>query len=365
MTAVALVGGSTVLTACHLNVVTLEWLTATEEGRNFGFALTFVQFVFIAMCTLPFLIVVRLNPPQVPKPSLRVSKLERHFAEVRPVSAWLRQVSRGRVELRPLRVGFRPLMALIGCFWLTSTLNNVAFSFNISVLFHTIFRSSSLLNNVLMGYFAFGRRYSKYQLIAMVAITVGLLAVTTAKGAGEEEAKVEESSTWIIGLWLLVLTSLVSPLMGLLQDRCFENARSMDVNGGSYLMDESVAAGIHAAPPPIWVEALCLTHLMSIPLFLWNGPSLFQSISYLSPNLFSTVAANITSQLACISGVYSLSSVAGSFTLTLILSLRKFVSVVYSLLVFGYVDSLSKQELIGIALVGITATIYPFVPKRT
>lgn len=356
----AVVGAGTVFSACHVNVVTLEWLTATEEGRNFGFALTFIQFIFIALCTLPFLIVLRLRRPCPPFASS--DSLQRHYNTVRPVAAWIRRSTGGFVELRPLRVDYRPLVGLVACFWAVSTLNNVAFSYNISVLFHTIFRSSSLLVNVLLGWLFFKKVYSRYQIAAMLLITVGLVAVTTAKSSTSEPI-VEVSNTWLVGMSLLVLTSLVSPLMGQLQDLCFGKARSVEVSGGSHLMDASVSAGVHSAPPPIWIEALCLTHLLSIPLFLWNSTSLFQALTFLSPSLFTTVTANVVSQLACISGVYSLTSVAGSFTLTLVLSLRKFISVVYSLLVFGYVDSLSSQELVGIVLVGVTAALYPFVPK--
>lgn len=260
-----------------------------------------------------------------------------------------------------MRVSARSLFGLVACFWGVSTLNNVVFSYDVSVLFHTIFRSSSLLVNTILGWLWFSKRYSVYQVASMVLITGGLLAVTTANTHGD--AAVEVSSHWFIGMGLLVVTSLVSPLMGQLQDLCFKSARSVEVGGGSYLIDECVAAGIHSNPPPIWIEALCLTHLCSIPLFLWNFPLLFRSLAYLSPSLFTTVSTNVVSQLACISGVYSLTSVAGSFTLTMVLSLRKFISVVYSLLAFGYADTLSSQELIGIVIVGVTASVYPFVPK--
>lgn len=163
-------------------------------------------------------------------------------------------------------------------------------------------------------------------------------------------------------------------------------AQMLSAYMGVYVQELYSAYGSH------WDENLFYTHAMSIPLFLPLAPSLQAQYQRLrsSPPLFtqpSTLAAvysapddagvlgagvlgqlrsvpqgllfllmNAVTQLLCISGVQLLGSRSSAVTVTIVLNVRKLVSFMASIWLFG--NQLNGSMVVGAALVFGSGALY-------
>lgn len=108
------------------NALTLEQLTT--EYPNSGSLVTFLQFIVIAIQGLP----------------RHVTFTTKYFI---PVPC-----------LKPRHIPLRHYLAQVVLFYLLSMFNNLAFSYNIPMSVHIIFRSGGLAINMLMGRLISGKR---------------------------------------------------------------------------------------------------------------------------------------------------------------------------------------------------------------
>jgi hypothetical protein len=105
-----------------------------------GTLLTFVQFLFVTIISLP-------------------SQLDR---------------KRPPFFLKPNRVPLRRWFVNIVLFFAINVLNNHAFSYDISVPVHIILRSGGSITTIAAGYL-YGKRYSRIQVVAVLLLTVGVV----------------------------------------------------------------------------------------------------------------------------------------------------------------------------------------------
>ncbi|CAJ1425568.1 unnamed protein product [Effrenium voratum] len=247
----------------------------------------------------------------------------------------------GRVDkagLRPLRM---PLQSHLhhAVLWVSmSVLANVAFGFNISVPIHTLFRSCNVIASVLLGYLVFGQLYSLKQLVCVLLITVGIFlgSVGDAKqffctdcgglpGAAHGE---EGFLRWSFGILLLVFVQLLQGFLGHTQAMLYRRHEGCGSKG------------------ELAEEFLFTSHVVSfLPfVFLWEDVAAAGRLAVASPPLFSWLpipsqilffTANNLCQLVCIKGVFRLSAHFSPLTVNITLSVRKFLSVVLSILWFG------------------------------
>jgi solute carrier family 35 (UDP-xylose/UDP-N-acetylglucosamine transporter), member B4 len=145
---------------------------------------------------------------------------------------------------------------------------------------------------------------------------------------------------------------------------------------------------------PQWKENLFYSHLLSIPLFFPFLPSLtnqFMRLAHspplilrlpellrfleLSPGKDSSMAMihipsqifylvlNVLTQYACIRGVNLLAAAASALTVTIVLNIRKLVSLLLSIWIFG--NRLSPGTLLGAIIVFFAGGLYSLDGRRT
>ena len=102
--------------------------------------LTFVQFIFVAIIGLPG-----------------------QFDRTRPP-----------FFLKPNKVPIRRWLVNIVLFFSINSLNNHAFSYDISVPVHIILRSGGSITTMIAGSL-YGKRYSRIQIVAVLLLTVGVI----------------------------------------------------------------------------------------------------------------------------------------------------------------------------------------------
>lgn len=172
-----------------------------------------------------------------------------------------------------------------------------------------------------------------------------------------------------MGLLILLVAQLLSAYMG------------------AYVEDIYIEYGNH------WKANLFYSHLISLPLFLGFTPTLYnqftrlqasQSFSVppflaanLPPTLNKTLAstsqhvvfltANAVTQLLCITGVNMLSANTSAVTVTIVLNIRKLVSFLLSIWLFG--NQMGGLMKVGAAMVFVAGALYGWettykIPQR-
>jgi len=234
-------------------------------------------------------------------------------------------------------IPIREYGVLVVLFFLVNVSNNLAFAFKISMPLHIIFRSGGLIANLILAMIVLGRRYAPSKYISVLLITAGTIMCTlvsagdvhdsTATAAENEQAL----TTWLGGITLLTGALFLSARMGIYQECLYAK---------------------HGKHPR---EALFFIHMLSLPGFLadivFQGTMLNTAQEFNAspplpllagvpllatvPCLWWYTVGNALTQYVCISSVFSLTSHVSSLTVTLVLTLRKFTSLLLSIAYFG------------------------------
>ncbi|KAF7494931.1 UDP-xylose and UDP-N-acetylglucosamine transporter [Sarcoptes scabiei] len=239
--------------------------------------------------------------------------------------------------------------------------NNLSLSFGVSIPLQMIFKSSSLIANMLLGMIIMGHRYPSFKIISVLAITFGLILCTFEEYRVKHSFKFEKiqsfttesssNSSWsqLIGFVCITLSLFLSAGIGIYQ--------------------EFLAKKFCPCPS----ETLYYVHLLSMPMFFLGvsddlrkhfeifGSSLISTLQIFSDSqqssLFSVknfyqkclqvhnqdptkflwlwLALIVASQYCCIRSVYHLTTICSSLSVTLCVTNRKFLSLLFSILYFG------------------------------
>jgi UDP-xylose/UDP-N-acetylglucosamine transporter B4 len=286
--------------------------------------------------------------------------------------------------LKPNKVPIRRWLINIVLFFSINVLNNHAFSYDISVPVHIILRSGGSITTMIAGSL-YGKKYSRIQIVAVLLLTVGVVTAAWS----DAQTKVRLSSQFLsssdhafvtlqqgntsgehhgnpsfaTGLIILFVAQSLSAVMGLYTEETYR------IYG------------------PQWKENLFYSHLLSLPLFLPFLPSLTRQFMKLAsseplqlptsliaeyvnlppaaqstlqsirlPSQLVFLALNVLTQYACIRGVNLLAAATSALTVTIVLNIRKLVSLLLSIWLFG--NRLSPGTLVGAVVVFFAGGLY-------
>ncbi|KAG7096534.1 hypothetical protein E1B28_003962 [Marasmius oreades] len=215
---------SLVFGGCCSNAITLEQLTSLYPSA--GSLITVCQFVVISLQGLP-----------------------RHVA-------WTRYGPR----LKSRRIPLRFYIAQVALYYLVSLLNNVAFGYNIPMSVHIIFRSGGLVITMLLGWIIAKKRYNITQITSIATVTVGVLLTTMSASKQSSGSGNDSLLTYLTGIAILTLALIFAGLLGLVQDYTYSRyGRPLPVNASTSSL---------AAPPPTWQESMFYLHFLALPMFV-------------------------------------------------------------------------------------------------
>ncbi|CAJ0572592.1 unnamed protein product, partial [Mesorhabditis spiculigera] len=244
----------------------------------------------------------------------------------------------------------RNQIPLSGYFWVVATffvvnvVNNQALNYHVPVPLHIIFRSGSLLASLLLEVVWRKKRYATRKYLSVFAITIGIIVCTLATSSkGSEGLSSEQIAKhyveWSIGIGMLVFALFASAFLAIKQQQMY----------GIY--------GKHVD------EAMFVTHFYSLPFFafmwsdilkavdIFNGSAPFSAagIQLPFPKLWVMLAITCLLQYLCIRYVYKLNASVEALTVTLVVTLRKFLSLIVSIIV--YQNPFTTMHWVGTALV--------------
>lgn len=241
---------------------------------------------------------------------------------------------------------------MVTLFLVTSVANNYALNFNISMPLHMIFRAGSLIANLVLGVIILKRRYKISKYVSVLMISIGIATATIASagdvktaptdatsGEVDDEAILYDYMRWLFGIAMLTFALFLSAGMGIYQETVY------------------ATHGKHPA------EALFYNHALPLPVFLllykdfyhhillFNQSELFELplLMIPVPKMWLYLLGNVATQYVCIKGVFILTSECPSLIVTLVVTLRKFVSLLFSIIYFQ--NPFTLYHWIGTALV--------------
>ncbi|XP_059060350.1 UDP-xylose and UDP-N-acetylglucosamine transporter-like [Achroia grisella] len=219
---------------------------------------------------------------------------------------------------------------LITLFFITSVANNYVYALHVPSTLHMIIRSASSPASMLV-YCCVKKQYPKMtKAIGSVLISIGV-ALAMYGGAPTVESK-GKFIYWCIGVAILLSTLITGAFTGLQQEMLYSKY------------------GKHPD------EMLFYTHAIPLPFFLGIYPQLQESALSLSSYLWILVALNIVSQFYCTYSVHELATKETTVTVTFILTLRKFLSLLISTIVFK--NNLTYLHVCGTVFVVVGTYIY-------
>uniref|UniRef100_A0A3Q3F198 Solute carrier family 35 member B4 n=1 Tax=Labrus bergylta TaxID=56723 RepID=A0A3Q3F198_9LABR len=265
-----------VFIGCCSNVVSLELLV--REFPGCGNIVTFAQFVFIAFIS------------------------GSHF--------------------------FLNYVIMVTMFFTISVINNYALNFNIAMPLHMIFRSGSLIANMILGIIILKKRYSVSKYLSIALVSAGIF-ICTIMSARQVVSRLEEFVLLLLvsvpsGIAMLTFALVMSARMGIFQETLYKQY------------------GKHSK------EALFYNHCLPLPGFLLLSTNIYNHAIYFSqstpvvvpvvgltvPIMWVYLIINVITQYVCIRGVFILTTECASLTVTLVVTLRKFLSLIFSILYF-------------------------------
>ncbi|KAJ7329350.1 hypothetical protein JRQ81_015524 [Phrynocephalus forsythii] len=299
---------------CCSNVVFLELLV--REFPGCGNLVTFAQFFFIAMEGFVF---------------------EAKFGRKQPA------------------IPIKYYLIMVAMFFMVSVVNNYALNLNIAMPLHMIFRSGSLIANMALGIIILKKRYTVYKYTSIALVSLGIFTctfmsakqVSSMTHAGKEgEENISAFLWWLLGLAALTFALLMSARMGIFQETLYKKF------------------GKHSK------EALYYNHALPLPGFLLLAPDIYRQALLFNqseplhvpvlglnmPVMWFYLLMNVITQYVCIRGVFILTTECTSLTVTLVVTLRKFISLIFSILYFR--NPFTAWHWIGTILVFVGTLMY-------
>ncbi|XP_033746422.1 UDP-xylose and UDP-N-acetylglucosamine transporter-like [Pecten maximus] len=277
-----------VFAGCCSNVVFLEYLVSSFPGS--GNIITFSQFLFIALEGFIF-----------------TSKFGTQKSAI-PLQQYIYMVS---------------------FFFVVQVLNNYAFTFNISMPLQMIFRAGSLMASLTLGVILKGKQYTRGKYVSVALITLGIIQCTIASSQVKESVPSKDGAdlfsftVWIAGIFLLTTALFLSAAMGLFQETIYSKY-------GKHPREALFFN--HALPLPGFLLLMndikdhALRFTQTEPLELLSGIAV--------PRMWFFLVANVLTQYVCIRSVFVLTTECKALTVTLVVTLRKFVSLMFSIWYF-------------------------------
>uniref|UniRef100_A0A3Q0R187 Solute carrier family 35 member B4 n=1 Tax=Amphilophus citrinellus TaxID=61819 RepID=A0A3Q0R187_AMPCI len=288
-----------VFVGCCSNVVFLELLVRDFPGC--GNIVTFAQFVFIALEGFIF---------------------ETNFGRKKPA------------------IPVSNYVIMVTMFFTVSVINNYALNFNIAMPLHMIFRSGSLIANMILGIIILKKRYSTSKYLSIALVSAGIFICTIMS------AKQVVSPLHNAGIGMLTFALLMSARMGIFQEMLYKKY------------------GKHSK------EALFYNHCLPLPgflllstdiynhcvLFSQSTPVLIPVVGLSVPIMWIYLLINVITQYVCIRGVFILTTECASLTVTLVVTLRKFLSLIFSIIYFQ--NPFTAWHWVGTAVVFVGTLLY-------
>ncbi|KAI0264299.1 UAA transporter family-domain-containing protein [Russula aff. rugulosa BPL654] len=276
-------------------------------------------------------------------------------SQVHRVHTWAPEHSHSTPPAR--RLPLTSYLIQVALFYFVSLLNNLAFGYNIPMPVHIIFRSGGLVVSMLMGWLLSRKSYTISQVLSVLVVTVGVILTTLSSNHRQETAVSSlgaPTSRYLMGIGILTLALILSGLLGVVQDKTLALYSTHTQTRLKPKVANSSPSTEAVGVPDVWQESMFYLHFLSLPLFFFIRHDLtvqarallasqarastfslpLAAVQFTLPAVLPALLANTLTQLLCTAGVNRLTTRVPALTVTLVLVVRKAVSLVLSVVLF-------------------------------
>ncbi|XP_078341210.1 UDP-xylose and UDP-N-acetylglucosamine transporter-like isoform X2 [Crassostrea virginica] len=238
------------------------------------------------------------------------------------------------------KIPIRNYLVMVAYFFLVQVANNASYMFKVSIPLQMIFRAGSMIPSLVLGVLILKKNYSKAKYLSVILVTIGIATCTIAS-ARQEVKSVHENKElskdpeteaqnvfqdlmlWTLGLVMLTVALFLTAGMGIIQEKTYKQF------------------GKHPK------ESLFYNHFLPLPGFVFLASDISHHISLFNqttpvhlglgfslPQMWLFLIGNILTQYICIRSVFILTTECSALSVTLVVTLRKFVSLILSIFYF-------------------------------
>ncbi|XP_013183448.2 UDP-xylose and UDP-N-acetylglucosamine transporter [Amyelois transitella] len=278
--------------------------------------------VFIGCCTSAFLMEILMA--WVPHSANLITFLQFFFISLHGLIVTVKWGT-----IKP-HIPLKQYIILIALFFVTSVANNYVYALHVPSTLHMIIRSASSPASMFVYCCVKKQKPKLNNAIGSLLISIGV-GLAMYGGAPTEENK-GKFLYWSIGVFILLITLFTGAFTGLQQELLYSKY------------------GKHPD------EMLFYTHCLPLPFFLTITPQLHSTTISLPKEIWCLIALNIISQFYCTHSVHELATKETSVTVTFILTVRKFISLLISSVVFK--NNVTVLHVFGSAFVAVGTYVY-------
>ncbi|CAD5225876.1 unnamed protein product [Bursaphelenchus xylophilus] len=248
-------------------------------------------------------------------------------------------------------IPFRAYLPLAIFAFIVNLINNQSIYFGVPFPLQIVFRSGTLVANVILTYFLNNKVHSKLKYFSIVLITLGIGIFTFGTKWQEEQLKYDYDFIFYIGIALMTICLFLSSYMGIFQENMFkEYGRHPD----------EVMWGMNAIPLPFYL--FYYKNLANTFVDFCNSNNfVILDITFPITELWLFLVGILALQYTCVKSVYRLNSRMNSLNLTMILTLRKFLNLFFSVILFK--NTFGSIHLFGTVLVFVGTYLF-YTEKR-
>ncbi|XP_054712120.1 nucleotide sugar transporter SLC35B4-like [Uloborus diversus] len=210
-------------------------------------------------------------------------------------------------------------------FFAVSVANNWALNFNIPMPLHMIFKSGSLVTSMFMGRFLLKKKYAFIKYFSVLMVSCGIFLATWAsyriKAETNSEINTPKNQSFI-GIALMSFALILSAGLGIYQETLFKKYGKHPKEALFYS---------HALPLPGF---LLLIGDIYPQLHLFSKSGIIELFLFNIPLLWLYLIGNVITQYICVRSVFTIAAKYSSLTVTMIITFRKFVSLIFSIIYF-------------------------------
>lgn len=281
-------------------------------------------------------------------------------------------LSRGlrHLYLRPRSIPLRRWLVYTAFFLAINILNNAAFGYKISVPLHIILRSAGPVATMTVGYFS-GKHYTKLQVVAVLLLFLGVVqaAIADARAKGAQIQLLSDpgpghsASEFWTGFSILFLALVLSATLGAFTDNTYAKyGRGHTQENLFYSHTLSLPFFLSRMPELLSQSQTLLRDPLPLTAYVAAAPLRYARVQWLHawmakvPVQLVYLLLNACTQYFCIKGVAQLSARSSSLTVGIVLNIRKLVSLLLSIWLFG--NKLAPGVLVGAAIVFVGGGLY-------
>ena len=204
-----------------------------------------------------------------------------------------------------------------------------------------LYFKGSLAASLVAEKIVLARNHSRQKHLSVAFISIGIVIVTLESGRGFDNQA--SFSDWCIGIIMLLTSLILSSLMGVHQERIYAKWGKHYQEALFFTVSLTIQfLNVKGHEPPLFQHFLPLPGfgllyqdiILHFTKIVQSGPISISGYQLDIPCMMVYLIGNIGAQYFCAKSIFKLSSSFTSLTITCLLTLRKFFSILISVIVF-------------------------------